>query len=205
MRDCAAGSVDPAILSRALQVMDNQTRRLGRLSDQLLELGRIDNGQLRLKLAPVECGRLVDNVVAMMKGVTPSRAFATAVDPGLWVQGDAHRLEEILTNVLENAVKYSPLHTSVAVRGYGVDGHVRISVTDEGPGINPEHLPHVFERMYRARPDLPGLGLGLYVSQCIAEAHGGHLEAESPAGGGACFTLLLPAFALRDRSCQAVP
>ncbi len=105
-------------------------------------------------------------------------------------------MEQAVTNLLENALKYSPAGTPVAVRCDADGGMVRVSVTDEGPGIAAEHLPRLFERFYRvdkARSrQLGGTGLGLAIVKHIAQAHGGRAEVSSEVGRGSTFTLVLP-------------
>ncbi|HVI95961.1 MAG TPA: ATP-binding protein, partial [Anaeromyxobacter sp.] len=111
---------------------------------------------------------------------------------------DPHRLERIVVNLLSNALKYSPGQAEVVVEVSGVEGGVAIAVLDRGVGIAPEDLPHVFDRFFRARgarrPE--GLGLGLYITRLLVEAHHGRVEVTSQLGQGSTFRVVLPAATL---------
>jgi signal transduction histidine kinase len=111
------------------------------------------------------------------------------------IRGDADRLRQVLTNLIDNAIKYSPAGGEVEVRAYPENGRVRIDVRDHGPGIAKEDQKLIFEKFGRiAGPDAsrPGTGLGLFIARSIAEAHGGVLEVQSALEHGATFTLELP-------------
>jgi signal transduction histidine kinase len=122
------------------------------------------------------------------------------------ILGDPDRLEQALQNVAANAIRHTPDGGSVALRAEPAGDRVRISVTDSGPGIPPEHLPHIFDRFYkadaaRAGTTIPsGSGLGLSIVRAIVHQHGGEVSADNLPGGGAVFTLLLPAVAGRNSS-----
>src|SRR6185312_9829242 len=109
---------------------------------------------------------------------------------------DPLRLEQVLTNLLDNAIKYSPQGGPIDIDVETVDAeHVRVMVRDRGPGIRPEHRGHIFERFYQAGADAEhaaGMGLGLYISREIVELHGGTIHAEFPEDGGARFVITLP-------------
>jgi two-component system phosphate regulon sensor histidine kinase PhoR len=107
---------------------------------------------------------------------------------------DPSRLERILTNLISNALKYSPPEAEVVVRAERVDSCLQVSVVDRGIGIAPEDLPHLFERFYRTRGSrkAEGLGLGLYITRMLVEAHGGRIWAESELGKGSTFSFTLP-------------
>ncbi len=110
------------------------------------------------------------------------------------IAADPDRLERILMNLLTNALKYSALETEVLLRAEKTDGEVTVSVTDYGMGIPPEDLPHIFERFYQptAGRKAGGLGLGLYISKMLVEAHGGRVGVESELGRGSTFWFTLP-------------
>jgi signal transduction histidine kinase len=112
------------------------------------------------------------------------------------IRGDAERLRQVLTNLVDNAIKYSPAGSEVEVHAYREDGRVRIDVRDRGPGIAKEDQKLIFEKFGRvtgAGATRPGTGLGLFIARSIAEAHGGALEVHSAPEQGATFTLELPA------------
>lgn len=114
------------------------------------------------------------------------------VKPGLWVKGDADRLEQVFNNLLDNAVKNSPPFTGIKIAARVEDGHVIASVLDHGPGIHPDALPRVFDRFYQVSGVRTGVGLGLAITREIVLAHGGGIEARSAPGAGAEFVVSLP-------------
>ncbi len=188
-----------------LAPLRHATERLERLIEDLLTASRTGQAELRLETISLEVNQLMEQLVsdfqplAMRRGLTLS--FEAATTP-YWVQGDPHLLEQALSVLLANALNYTPSGgwVKVAVRTHHDEGRswVGLSVSDNGPGISPEELPHLFERFFRGRAGresgLPGMGLGLANAQQIAHLHGGRLEAQSTgiAGQGATFTLWLP-------------
>lgn len=175
----------------------NNATRLLRLIDDLLDLSRIDAGQLRLRVGPVDLPELASRALdafrasAQSLGVHLAHAASEKVPP---IHGDAHRLEMILTNLLGNAMKFTPAGGTIWLRTR-VEGDVaRISVADSGPGIPADEGERIFERFYRREPQsrTVGAGIGLALAKELAELHGGTLTYESPATGGTIFTLSLP-------------
>ena len=192
---------DPARITYALQRIDQQANKLARLMSQLLDISRLEAGKLTLEREVTDVSRLANDVVQSAQAQTNQHRLTLAT-PGpidAWV--DAVRVEQVLTNLLDNAIKYSP-------SGGGVDvlvtqpraDLVKFSVTDHGLGIPPEHRSRIFEQFYQAHGDthVSGMGLGLYISRQIAELHGGRLEAEFPSEGGTRFVLSLPLAASPD-------
>jgi heavy metal sensor kinase len=175
--------------------------RLARLVDGLLLIARADSGQVQLKrvdLSPIELARdtatLLD-VLAEEKGQTVS----VLGDASQRVHADPTILRQVLVNLLDNAIKYSPSGARISVRVRNADSNTTaIEVEDAGPGISPEHRERVFERFYRtdeARSrDTGGVGLGLAIAKWGTEVHGGRLELHSVPGSGCVFRLLLPHF-----------
>ncbi len=169
--------------------------RLSRLVDDVLDVGRIEHGLFSLNLQPLDLVATVEDVArAMSTESVPVRVQVG--DDEVVVSADPGRLRQCLENVLSNAVKHSPAGQSVTVqvqvRGTDTGQVAEVTVSDRGPGIPPEQVPHVFER-FVAGPGSAGLGLGLYLAREIARAHDGSLDAESVPGHGARFTLRLPA------------
>jgi signal transduction histidine kinase len=182
-----------------LEVMLSQSERLGRLVDQLLDLSRIESGELRLNRSPVPLHALVREVLSEIevaradRGVRMSDAVPDDLPP---VIVDPERVHQVLFNLLDNAVRYTPPGGVVTVSAHAINGSCEIAVTDTGPGIAPEHLPRLFDRFYRAdaarsRGD-GGTGIGLAIARSMVEAHGGHIRAESRLGRGSVFTFDLP-------------
>ena len=179
----------------ALGAIDRESEKLVRLVAQLLDVSRIEAGQLTLDRRPTDVARVVADVAASVQlrtGRHTIRVDAAAPVPALV---DPLRLEQVLANLLGNAVKYSPDGGLIDVGVSPADaGMVRLTVRDHGGGIPSEHLPRIFERFYRVRPHdaVAGMGLGLYISRQIVELHGGRIEVESPPDGGTRFTIALP-------------
>jgi signal transduction histidine kinase len=130
--------------------------------------------------------------VALAGGIS----LGVEAGPTVSIVGDDDLLLQMLLNLLDNAVKYTPAGGAITAGWRAVDGSVEIFVSDTGAGIAPEHLPHVFDRFYRADPSRSrtagGAGLGLSIARWIAEAHGGSMTAESVPGEGSTFTARLP-------------
>jgi len=161
----------------------------------LVDAARLESRQLRLRLAPVELNAFLRGLLEHSKAVLETQRIALDLPAGLpMVMADTNRLERIFLNLLSNALKYSSPGTSVRVTAQPSGGEVMISVSDIGPGIDPEDLPHLFERFYRGKGEhkTEGLGLGLFITRMLVEAHGGHICAESEPGQGSKFEFTLP-------------
>jgi two-component system phosphate regulon sensor histidine kinase PhoR len=182
-----------------LQVMLSQTERLGRLIEQLLELSRLESGELPLlreetPLAPLVIQVLSEIEVARSdRGVVVESALPNDLPP---VNADRERVHQVLFNLVDNAVRFTPAGGAVMVSAQSHNGSVEVRVADTGVGIPPEHLPRLFERFYRADParsrEDGGTGIGLAIARSVVEAHGGHIRAESELGEGSVFTFDLP-------------
>jgi signal transduction histidine kinase len=190
-----------------LQVMLAQSERLGRLVDQLLDLSRLESGDLPLEREPVELPPLVEQVLSEIQVARPDRRveLEDRVPADLPpVLADRERVHQVLFNLLDNAVRFTPPGGRVTVTASRHDGAVDVAVSDTGPGIAPEHLPRLFERFYRvdeARSrDDGGTGIGLTIARSVVEAHGGRIWAESELGRGATFTFELPAAPAAERN-----
>jgi len=191
-----------------LQVMLTQSERLGRLVDQLLDLSRLESGDVPLDRAPVELAPLVTQVMSEIDVARPDRGVAVSSDipddlPPAMV--DRERVHQVLFNLIDNAVRYTPPGGAVTVTAHRLNGSVEVEVHDNGVGIPAEHLPRLFERFYRvdtsrSRADDGGTGIGLAIARSVVEAHGGHIHADSAPGEGSTFTFELPvAFVAGDR------
>jgi signal transduction histidine kinase len=185
--------------SRTLQVMLAQSERLGRLVDQLLELSRLESGDLPLRREEVRLRPLVSRVVSEIEVTRARRDVELSQDvpedlPAIFA--DAERVHQVLFNLLDNAVRFTPSGGRVRVTASRHNGSVDVAVADTGPGIAPEHLPRLFDRFYRvdmarSRED-GGTGIGLAIARSVVEAHGGRIWAESEPGKGSTFTFELP-------------
>ena len=180
-----------------LALIADETSRLAALIGDVLDTSRIEAGTFSYSFTDVDVAALVNEAVAaagMAQDEVPVRASLNGRLPS--VRGDRERLRQIVTNLIDNAIKYSPAGEPVEVSAYAENGIVRIDVSDRGPGIVPEQQRLIFEKFGRATTGAgvgkPGTGLGLFIARSIAEAHGGKLDVHSTVGHGATFTLTLP-------------
>jgi signal transduction histidine kinase len=179
-----------------LELISGETGRLATLISDVLDTSRIEAGTFSFRFSEVDVGRLVrDSVATAQLGQDEVRLLAEVREPLPQVRGDAERLRQVLTNLIDNAVKYSPAGDEVEVRAYAEDGRVLVDVHDRGPGIAKDDQKLIFEKFGRVTTGgpKPGTGLGLFIARSIAEAHGGSLEVWSAPDQGATFTLELPA------------
>jgi signal transduction histidine kinase len=186
---------DPALLAVMLQ----QTERLTRLVDQLLDLSRLDSGDVRLDREPLALGPLVDRVLSEVHLARDDRGIVARNEVPLdlpFLDGDRERIHQLLFNLLDNAFRFTPPGGTVVVKATPIDGACEVTVEDTGPGIPAEHLPYVFERFYRVDPsrsrDDGGTGIGLAIARSVVDAHGGRIWAESEKGTGSRFRFILP-------------
>jgi signal transduction histidine kinase len=192
----AAGRLsDREAETRLIRRIDQQSARLARLVENLLDLSRIDSDQLTIERGPTDLVPLVADVVAAYEEVGVPHQFRLRGAPEATVDADPVRIEQVLTNLIDNALKYAPEGGEVEVDLTVEGGHVRLAVRDHGLGVPPEHRAQLFERLYRGHQEShrSGLGLGLYVSRQIVDRHGGTIRAEFPADGGTRFVVELPA------------
>ncbi len=179
-----------------LALIGDETTRLAALIGDVLDTSRIEAGTFSYTFADVDMADLVrESAAAGNVGQDEVKVLAEVHDPLPAMRGDRERLRQVLMNLIENAIKYSPTGGVVDVRAYAYDGQIRIDVSDHGPGIAREDQKLIFEKFGRVHPGgvgKPGTGLGLFISRSIAEAHGGSLDVRSSPERGALFTLALP-------------
>jgi signal transduction histidine kinase len=192
--------LDDEGVERMMAIIASESERLARVVDDILVASHLDSGRVSLASAPVDVRALVADVVESMQmqaqtGVTigvdapPNGLPGVAVDP--------MKLRRVLLNLLENAIKYSPEGGAVVLRiALGENGRLRLAVHDEGLGISHAEQERVFEKFYRADPQLArgvgGTGLGLYICRELVQRMGGEIELESEPGKGSTFTVELP-------------
>jgi K+-sensing histidine kinase KdpD len=179
-----------------LALIADETSRLASLIGDVLDTSRIEAGTFTYTFEDVDIDVLVHDVVSAIGVGQDEVALRAQISESLpTIRGDAERLRQVLANLIENAVKYSPAGESVDVLATASNARVQVSVTDHGPGIPLEDHGLIFEKFGRARSGkgMPGTGLGLFIARSIAEAHGGSLEVQSIPDHGATFTLTLPA------------
>lgn len=180
-----------------LRTIEEETDHLTRLVEDILESAAIDAGLLRLNIEPILIPRIARRVIERVSIQSNQHRFVSMFsDRFPVVEADAQRVEQILTNLIENAMKYSPDGGLVVVRGETRASEVIISVVDQGIGIAPEHLNKLFERFFRASPahrrHIVGTGLGLPISESFVRALGGRIWAESAVGSGTTLSFTLP-------------
>ncbi len=192
--------------------IDLETARLVQMVDELLELATIEAGETRLSIAPVDLGAVVDETLERLRGYAEHhsvslRAGAPAEPFERTVPGDATRIGQILVNVIDNAIRYSPVGGEVVVHVRPAEMEVVLEVADQGEGIAHADLERIFERFYkgdRARSrGRGGTGLGLAIARHIAERHGGRMWARSEPGQGAQLFLALPRAAFSSGPASA--
>lgn len=183
------------LAQRSIQTILAGSRRMNAMIQDLVDLVRLEAARLQLRLQPVELRAFLLDILEQSKGAMEVQRVRVEIPETVpAVKADRNRLERIFTNLLSNALKYSPPDTEVLVTAERIDGMVQVLVCDLGPGIAPEDITHLFQRFYRAKGarKAEGLGLGLYISRMLVEAHGGRIWVESELGKGSKFCFTLP-------------
>jgi PAS domain S-box-containing protein len=194
-RYARTAQLDPEQVTRALESIVGQAGKLARLIAQLLDISRIEAAKLIIEPEPTDLVQLVEDAAGRTRAMSEHHPITVRAPRRLEADVDSLRLEQVLTNLLDNAVKYSPGGGPIEVDvAQTTDGFAEISVADRGLGIPPEKRGQIFERFYQAHTGAHrgGLGLGLYISHQIVAQHGGELAAEFPADGGTRFVVRLP-------------
>lgn len=182
--------------SSHLQKMNGQIERLAVLVSDLLDASKIEAGKLELRRETVELQPVVDEVVEAVQTTTTKHHIEIHGAVGRTVLGDRERLSQVVTNLLTNAIKYSPHADRIVVRIAETSTGATIEVEDYGIGIDEEHLDQIFDRFYRVtsadEKTFPGLGMGLFISREIVRRHGGTMEVASTKGRGSIFRFTVP-------------
>ncbi|MDQ2787004.1 MAG: PAS domain-containing protein [Chloroflexota bacterium] len=181
---------------RSLGVIRKQTERLAGLVNEMLDVSRIEAGRLQLNSEPFDLSMLVGEVINSMRVSSETHHLSLTAEPGIEVNGDIARIEQVLLNLIANAITYAPAGGEIAIRVWTDADSALVSVRDHGVGIAPDELPHLFDRFYRApRAGVMrsgGMGLGLYICREIIARHGGAIRVESAEDAGSTFTFSLP-------------
>ncbi|KQQ36203.1 histidine kinase [Duganella sp. Leaf126] len=203
--------VDSAGVQRARQIIERQSQHLGRIVDDLLDLSRAMSGKILLARAPVDLAALVAGTLETFRTTGRSRDYDVVQELASgWVEGDATRLEQITSNLIDNALKYTPAGGRIEVCTRIERDDVVLTVRDNGVGISASLLPQVFEVFVQGASTLDrsqgGLGIGLSLVRRLAELHGGSIEADSKGpGAGSLFTLRLPRIAEQAATAALAP
>ncbi len=198
------GGLEREQLERALDRLQEQSQRLGRLVDRLLDVSRINASRLSIEPEPTNVVGLVADVVAANQLTTSRHTIVVQGPNELRAVVDRDRITQIVNNLLDNAIKYSPdggiIEVSLSQTG---SDELCLAVRDHGIGIPEDRRHKLFDRFYRAHDgdQISGMGLGLFVTRHVVELHGGSISVDSPADGGARFTVRLP---LRNDSAQGL-
>ncbi len=201
----------PETVRRVAVYIEEECDRLTRLIADLLDLSRVQAGRVALHMGPVQLAELAAEVAEAMRARSERHRLVVSFPPEFpEVQGDHEALRRCISNLVDNAIKYSPVGGDVIIRGQITDGEVLLAVEDQGIGVPPEERERIFERFHRVRAgrrasdgrradggdyvySFPGTGLGLYICKTIVEAHGGRIWVDSPGPGmGSTFYVALP-------------
>ena len=187
-----------------LTMMGGEVDRMTLLARELAELSRIETGQNKLKIAPVDLNSVIDQAITKLKPQSQRKQIdiLRQSDPSLpMIPAEGERILQVLTNLLDNAIKFTPASGRIIISAKSEDDGVLVAVEDTGAGIPAEDLPHVFERFYKADKarSSEGTGLGLAIAKHIVQAHGGEIWAKSEEGRGSVFSFRLPAISPYQR------
>jgi two-component system phosphate regulon sensor histidine kinase PhoR len=196
-----AAARDPVAATRFLDIIERNAERLHLLVEDLLDLSRIESKELRLNVEPVELSEFVPYVLSLLRGKAEKRGIELSADVPRdehWVRADRRALEQVLLNLVDNAVKYCPEGSHVKVRAETRGDFVELAVEDDGQGIESKHLSRIFERFYRVDAgrsrDVGGTGLGLSIVKHMVESLGGDVRVTSEVGKGTTFFFTVPKF-----------
>ncbi|MBC3207529.1 GAF domain-containing protein [Pseudomonas sp. SWRI111] len=182
-------------ISTAIDTMQQATARMNTLLEDLLDTSKIDAGRYTISPQPLDVGHIFEEAQSLLTPLAQDKDISISfeADPDLRVHADPERLFQVLSNLIGNAIKFTPRLGTVGVCAKSVGNEIVFTVRDSGEGIAKEHLPHVFDRYWTIKEGNPtGTGLGLYITQGIVEAHGGHIVAESEPGQGSEFRFTVP-------------
>ncbi len=186
---------DEGSRQKAAQVIEDESKRMIRQVEELLELSRMQSGQLEMAGELVDVKELLYHCLEVfsLRAEEKEITFGTGIEPLMPVLGDVDRLEQVFCNLLDNAIKNTPVKGEVKIDAHNnQQGLIQVTIADTGPGIPPEQLSYIFERYYQASGLRSGYGLGLAIAKEIVTGHGGNIEAESNPGEGTRFIVTLP-------------
>lgn len=191
------GNWDNNALRDGLRVIEEESDRLSRVMGKLLLASRISTGGTPLEKEPIQLASLANKVAHRFQAVSNFHTFETSFEPGFpAITADPQLIEEVITNLIDNAVKYSPGGGRITVSGKANSKQVEITISDEGVGIPASEIPHLFERFHRVDNEVTrktqGVGLGLYICKSIIEANGGIIKVTSQLEKGSQFTITFP-------------
>lgn len=183
------------IVKDSLAVIEEEADRLTGLIENLLDASRLQAGGLSINTSDIALNAIAERIAERFKTQSPIHTIKVEFPENFpIVMGDETRLEQVLSNMISNGIKYSPAGGEICVTGQVRPSHVIVCVSDEGPGVAPDDIPHIFDRFYRssdAKRTTKGAGLGLYLARAVIEAHGGRIWVDPRPGNGAriCFSI----------------
>jgi len=188
-QDSGTAALQKAMIEQA----NRSVNKLAFLVNDLFDASRLAVRKYSLNKTYFDLGKLINNCCELLK-VSGKNELDIEGDLSVVVFADEERIEQVLVNLVENAMKYAPDSRIILIRISRLADHVRIEVSDKGPGIEPDQMPHIFKRYFRCENGAPqaGLGLGLYISSEIVKQHGGEIGVESERGMGSTFWFTLP-------------
>jgi len=202
---------DKAMIDQGLETIERNANVQAQLIDDLLDVSRIISGKLHLDVQPVDVAQVIETAIAVVRPAAAAKAIRLVYEPNAElgpIAGDPARLQQVIWNLLSNAVKFTPEAGRIEVLLEYVDSHAKITVKDNGQGIDPSFLPHVFDRFRQGDCSTTrgygGLGLGLAIVRHLVELHGGTVHADSPGQGrGSSFSVSFPLMAVRHEAVGA--
>ena len=189
------GAEDAALTQRGMDVIQKETTRLGGMVEELLDFSRIQNGKMPLNRVRMDVlAELEEAIFTFRERAAREKKtllYASAVAP-VQIYGDPNRIMQVFVNIIDNALKYTPPGGTIQIVTGQLNGSIRIAIADTGKGIDPQALPHVKEKFYKADTTVHGSGIGLAVADEIVRLHGGTLNVRSEQGKGTIVTIRLP-------------
>jgi PAS domain S-box-containing protein len=184
-----------ATVQRPLDIVRRSVDRANRLIQDLLDSTRLEARQLKVEPVEVDAAALLREAAELHQALAREKSLQLEVEPSPpppCIRADRNRLLQVLSNLLGNAIRFTPSGGRIAIRAEPGEGCAQFSVSDSGCGIAPEHLPHIFDPFWQGRPGAGGAGLGLAIARGLVEAHGGRIRVESTVGVGTNFSFTIP-------------
>jgi two-component system sensor histidine kinase KdpD len=186
-----------------LTIIDEESDRLNRLVSEAVEMAQLDAQQVQMHFGSVDLKTVIDSARKSYPWVEEQHELRINVPDNLLVRADGAMMEKVVSNLLENAAKYSKPGSPITISAEQANGKVLLSIADQGAGIEPSEQALIFERFYRGRAQAlgtSGTGMGLAISRAIVDAHGGSIGVTSQPGRGSVFTLTMPKAEVGDRT-----
>ena len=194
---------DGVVVKKQLNKVQHQVEKLNTLVADLLDISKIENGELKFNKKEFSIDELLDNLIETLQQTNPDFTITKSASVGINIFADEMRVEQVIVNFVTNAIKYSPGTNEIEAIVKICDDRIYIAIRDHGIGVPPEHLKNVFDKFYRAEETslrFQGLGIGLYISRQIIERHGGEIGVKSVSGEGSEFYFYLPIHSLNEEN-----